>query len=342
MPSEKQVISITTGSMLRFVLVVIGVFFVYLFRNLVGALLVSILLALAIEPIADVLEKRKIPRSFTVLAVYVVFFSLLGVLILLFVPLAIEEWGGLLHSFGAIWTKAVSGFYSLQSVSARYGFEASFDQSVNAVNAAASDWFGGLFSTVSNVFSGIVSFFIILVVSFFMVVDRNRIRDMAVAVTPKRYHETIFDLTGKVQKKIGQWLLGELILMVGIGLLTYLGLAVFGVKYALLLSVVAGLSEAVPYLGPVVAVVPAFVFAFADSPTKGIIILIWYALIHRLENMILVPKIMQKATGLNPIMAILALAVGFTVGGIAGGLLAIPVATAGNVILSDYLEKTNR
>jgi predicted PurR-regulated permease PerM len=342
MSEEKQVISVSTGTMIRFVLVILGVVFVYLFRDLVGALLVSVLLAFAISPIADALEKRKIPRSVTVLVVYIVFFSLLGLLILLLVPLVVSEWSDLVSGFGAIWTKVLSGFYSLQSASMRYGFEASFNQSVAAFNLAVSDWFSGLYSTVSGVFSGVVSFFVVLVVSFFMVVEKNSIRDMAAAVAPKRYHQFIFEIAGKVEKKIGQWLLGQLILMFSVGIISYAGLLIFGVKYALLLAVFSGLLEIIPYVGPVIAAVPAVLFAAVDSPTKAVFVVILYFLIHRLENMILVPKVMQKTTGLNPIVAILALAVGYTVGGIFGALLAIPVATAGNVVFFDYLERTNR
>jgi predicted PurR-regulated permease PerM len=342
MSEEKQVISVSTGTMIRFVLVLLGVVFVYFFRDLVGALLVSILLAFAISPIADALEKRKIPRSVTVLVVYIVFFSLLGLLILLLVPLVVSEWSDLLHGFGSIWTKVLSGFYSLQSASAHYGFEASFDQSVVAFNSAVSNWFSGLYSTVTGVFSGIISFFIILVVSFFMVAEKNSIRDMAAAVAPKRYHQFIFEIAGKVEKKIGQWLLGQLILMFSVGLISYAGLLIFGVRYALLLAVFSGMLEIIPYVGPVIAAVPAVLFAAVDSPTKAVIVVVLYLLIHRLENMILVPKVMQKTTGLNPIVAILALAVGYSIGGIFGALLAIPTATAVNVIFFDHLERTNR
>ena len=340
MSEEKHVISVSTGTMIRFVLVILGVVFIYLFRDLVGALLLAMLLAFAISPIADALEKRKIPRSVTVLIVYIIFFSLLGLLILLLVPLIVSEWSDLITGFGLVWTKALSGFNSLQSASTRYGFEASFNQSVAAFNSATSNWFGGLYSTVSGVFSGIVSFFIVLVVSFFMVVERNSIRDMAVVVAPQRYHHFVLDIAAKMQKKIGQWLLGELILMLVIFILTYAGLLILDVKYALLLALFSGALEVVPYVGPVVAAVPAVLFAAVDSPTKAVFVVVLFFLVHRLENMILVPKVMQKTTGLNPIVAILSLAVGYSVSGFFGVLLAIPVAMAGSVVFFDYLERT--
>jgi len=108
------------------------------------------------------------------------------------------------------------------------------------------------------------------------------------------------------------------------------------------LAVIAGVTEIIPYVGPVIGTVPAVFFAAASSPTKGLIVLILYFVIQRIENMILVPKVMQKTTGLNPVFAIISLAIGYTVGGIGGIILSIPVATAVNVIATDYIERQNR
>ena len=173
-------------------------------------------------------------------------------------------------------------------------------------------------------------------------VEKDSIREIVNSILPKRHHEYVGSMLIKMQHKVGQWLIGQLVLMLFIGVLSYIGLLVFGVKYALLLAVLAGVFEIVPYLGPVAAAIPAVFFAAVDSPTKGLLILAFYLLIQRVEHLVLVPKIMQKTTGLNPIMVILALAVGFTVGGIAGGLLSIPVAAALNTLLSDYLERQNK
>jgi len=342
MPEEKRVISISTGTIIRVVLVLLGVWFVYVTRTLIGVLLVSVLLAAVLDPIVDWFEKKHIPRSVTVALLYVVIFVILAVLLLAIIPPMIVEVRGVAENFGGLWKRVVSSFDALHTISARYGLEASFQSSIDALNDAVSGSFASLFSTVTGALSGIVSFFIMLVISFFLVVEKDSIRDIVNSILPKRHHEYVGSMLIKMQHKVGQWLIGQLVLMLFIGVLSYIGLLVFGVKYALLLAVLAGIFEIVPYLGPVAAAVPAVFFAAVDSPTKGILILAFYLVIQRVEHMVLVPKIMQKTTGLNPIMVILALSVGFTVGGIAGGLLSIPVAAALNALLSDYLEKQNK
>jgi len=342
MPTEKRVISISTGTMIRAVLVVLGVGFLYLIRDIVAMLLVAILLAAVLDPIADFFAKRKIPRSLTVLAVYVLLFLLVGVLLFAIIPPMIEQARQVSGNFGAIWDKVVSSFASLQKLSAHYGMEASFKQSINTFTESFSGTFTNLYSTLTGVVSGIISFFVILVIAFFLVVEKSSIRNIFMSFVPTERQEYITGIFTKMQQKVGQWLLGEIVLMLFVGVLSYVGLLAFGVDYALLLAVVAGITEVIPYIGPVIGGVPAVLFAFAISPTTGILVFVLYFLIQRVENAVLVPKIMQKATGLNPIFAILALAIGFTVGGIAGGLLAIPVATAGNVLLSEYLAKQNK
>jgi predicted PurR-regulated permease PerM len=342
MQQEKRVISISTGTMIRVVLVVLGVGFLYIIRDVVGMLLVSVLLAAVLDPIADFFGKKKIPRSLTVLVIYILLFLVLGVLILAIIPPMIEQTRQIVGNFGSIWDRVVSSFASLQSLSAHYGLEASFKQSITSFTESFSGAFTNLYSTVSSVVNGIISFFVILVITFFLVVEKSSIRSIFTSVVPVQKREYLSSIFSKMQQKVGQWLIGQIVLMLFVGVLSYIGLLAFGVDYALLLAVIAGVTEIIPYVGPVVGGIPAVVFAFAVSPTTGIMVFALYFLIQRVENAVLVPKIMQKATGLNPIFAILALAIGFTVGGIAGGLLAIPVATAANVILSDHMERQNK
>jgi predicted PurR-regulated permease PerM len=342
MSTAKQVISVSTGTMLRAVVIIFAIYFVYILRDVVGILLVSALLAAVIDPLADFFARRRVPRSLTVIVTYVILFLLAAVILFAIIPPMIVELQGIGESFRSVWNKVVSSFDSLKTLSSRYGLESSFQLSIDSLNASFTQSFNNLFSTITGFLGGMVSFFIMLAITYFMVVEKNSLRDLTVALVPVRYHEYVASILAKVQRKVGQWVIGQLILAVFIGLLTYIGLAAFGVKYAVLLAVLAGFLEVLPYFGPVIATIPAAFFAFADSPTKAILVVIYYILVQRIENMILVPKIMQKTTGLNPIFVILALTVGYTVGGIAGVLLSVPVAAAANVVLEDYMERQNK
>jgi predicted PurR-regulated permease PerM len=146
-------------------------------------------------------------------------------------------------------------------------------------------------------------------------------------------------LVNRMQDKIGLWLRGQIILSVIIFLLTYLGLSILGVKYALVLALVAGLTEFVPYLGPILAAIPAVFFAFTQDPMLAVFVIVLYYIIQLFENNFIVPQLMQKVVGLNPVVSIVVLLIGFKVGGIIGVILAIPVATAIGVFAKDIFQK---
>jgi len=142
----------------------------------------------------------------------------------------------------------------------------------------------------------------------------------------------------RAQNKIGMWLRGALTLGLIIGVFVYIGLTILGVKYALVLALLAAVLELIPYIGPPIAAIPAIFLAFSQAPIKGFLTLILYVVIQQLENNILVPKVMQKAVGLNPIIGVISLGIGFKIAGILGGILAIPVATAVSVFIIDFIE----
>ncbi|MBU4332000.1 AI-2E family transporter, partial [Patescibacteria group bacterium] len=141
-----------------------------------------------------------------------------------------------------------------------------------------------------------------------------------------------------MQKKIGSWLRGQVILMIIIGILSYIGLLILGVRYALLLALFAGLMEIIPYIGPIFGAVPAVFIALTQSPIKGLLVIVLYLIIQQLENNLIVPKIMKRAVGLNPIVVILVILIGGKIAGIVGALIAVPVATAFSVMLKDFLD----
>jgi len=121
--------------------------------------------------------------------------------------------------------------------------------------------------------------------------------------------------------------------------LDFVGLWILGVKYALILALIAGITEFIPYLGPILGAIPAVFLAFTQSPILALFTAILFFIVQQLENNLLVPKIMEKAVGLNPIVSIVALMIGFSIDGVVGALLSIPIATAATVIIEDLLHK---
>lgn len=158
------------------------------------------------------------------------------------------------------------------------------------------------------------------------------------SVVPTKYQPYFTHLANRMQMKIGKWLRGQLFLSLIIFLLSWLGLSVLGVKYALVLAVFAGVTELIPYFGPFIGGVPAVLIAFTQSPTLAILVIVLYVVIQLIENHVLVPKVMQKAVGLNPVVTIIVILIGAKLAGILGIILAVPVTTALGVAAKDLIE----
>lgn len=332
-PSVPHVISVSTMTFVKVVLIVLGLWFLWYVRDVVAMLLVAVLLAALIDPFADWFAKRRIPRALAVILVYILLGVIAAAVIVLLVPVIIEQGTQLFGSgpFANALTSAVDRMRSLFDVQ-RF-VESLLSGQVTSVTS--------VFTQIGVFLNGFVALFVVLVLAFYMVVEEDTAKMVFRHLAPVEYQPYIAQLITKMQSKIGAWLRGQLLLGLVIGVASYVGLSLIGVKYALLLAVIAGLFEIVPYVGPTLSVIPAFVVGFVQSPAIGLAVLLLYVVIQQLENNLLVPKIMQKVTGLNPIVSIVALLVGIKVGGLVGAMLSIPIATMFAVISEDLFRTGN-
>jgi predicted PurR-regulated permease PerM len=337
MDSEQKPVSIniTLGSLFKAVLVLILLYFFYLIRDIVLLLFVSLIFASALDPMVDRLQTKKIPRGISVMFIYLVIFSLIAFILFTIVPPITQEVGDLANNFPQYLERVGNSFSSLTDLSAKYGVGQNIGSSLDFISSNLRSATGGVLSTVSGFFGGIVSFFLVMVLTFYMVVEENAIKKLVWSIAPIEHQPYIMQLINRMQKKIGLWLRGQLILSFFIFVLVYVGLLILGVKYALVLALIAGITEFVPYLGPLLGAIPAVFLAFTQSPLLAMFVAILYYVVQLTENNILVPKVMQKTVGLNPIISITVLLVGYQIAGIAGAILSIPVATAASILIGD-------
>lgn len=317
------------------VLIVIGLWFLWYVRDILAMILAAILLAALIDPFADWFEARKVPRGLAVVIVYIVLGIIATGVIILLVPVVLEQFTQL---FGSTpFAPALANVFAdtPQTIAA-------FKEIALAILRGETTSVTALFEQVRGFVVGIAALFVVLVLTFYMVVEEDTAKKIFKNVAPVEYQPYLAQLLTKMQSKMGAWLRGQLILGVIIGVAVYVGLSLLGIKYALLLAVIAGLFEIVPYVGPTLALIPAAIIGFAQSLVSGLAVIAVYVVIQQLENNILVPKVMQKVTGLNPVVSIVALLVGIKVGGLVGALLSIPVATMGVVVLEDMFRTSDR
>ncbi|MDO8505294.1 MAG: AI-2E family transporter [bacterium] len=330
--------TVSVGTILKIALVLAGLSLVFYIRDIIAIFFVALILSSVIDPLADWFEVRKVPRAVAVFIVYLILFSILGLVIGVLVPPLVQEIRDLTSNFSAVWDRLVSGVQLFQEYSAQNGFSKNIEDGLTSLQSTLTQALGGIFSTIVGIFGGVVSFVIILVLTFYMVVQEDGFKKVFKVLVPDQYQRFVSTILGKVQRKISAWIKGQLILSAIVGVVAYIGLSIVGVNYALVLGLLAGITELVPYAGPFLGGVVAVFFALSQSLTKGFLVVLLFVIIQQVENNILVPKIMQRAVGLNPIVSILALIIGAKLAGIAGALFAIPVATALDVVVREVLH----
>jgi len=202
-----------------------------------------------------------------------------------------------------------------------------------------SHFSSGFVNTISAVFGGVLSFVLIVVLSFYLAVQEDGVSNFLKVITPLKNEKYIISLWKRSQKKIGYWMQGQILLGLIVGVLLYLGLTILGVKNALLLSVFAAFFEIIPLFGPVIAAIPAVLLSFADGGlTAGLLVVGLYLIIQQFENHLIYPLVVKKVVGVSPIMVILALVIGYKLAGFLGVLLSVPIAAAITEYFRDVVE----
>lgn len=341
METDKKTIniSITTGTVIKTVAIFLMLYLFYLSKDILMILFISLIFSSAVDPWVDWLQKKRVPRSLSIFFIYVILFSFFSLAIYLIIPPIAQEIGDLSSSFPRYLEKISQGFSSIKDYSVQHGLPDNLSGGLGSISSNLQQAAGGVFATIWGIFGGIFSFLLVLVITFYMVVEENAIKKLIWSIAPAKNQAYVMQLTNRMQKKIGFWLRGQLILSLIIFLMVYIGLLILKVKYALVLALIAGLTEFIPYIGPILGAIPAVFLAFAQAPALALFVGIFYYIVQLTENNILVPKIMQKTVGLHPIISISALLIGYEISGVVGAILSIPVATALSVFVGDVFAR---
>lgn len=340
--TEKTNIEISTGTIFRTLLIILGCWFLYLVRDIVALLFISLVIVSSIEPAVNWMHERKIPRSLGVGIVYLLLFSIIGLSISFLIPPLTEQFRDLYSKLPEYSQRVEQSLQGIKDYFQTQGNMLDIQNLIGQSNSSFSEISGNIFSRTVGVFSGFVSAIVVLALVFYMAVKQDGIGNFVALVIPEKHKEYALSLTSRIKAKIGRWMTGQLLLMVIIFALDFLGFYFIGVPYALSLAIFAGLMEIVPYVGPIVSAIPAVILGLTISPMTGLMVLILVFAIQQFENHVIVPQIMKKALGLDPIAIILALLIGLKLGGVLGAILAIPIATAIGVVIEDLMKKPEK
>lgn len=343
---DKQLnVSITTSTLLKALLICGGVWLVYHLRELVLVLVTAVVLASAMEPLAAAFARKRVPRILAVLLVYLIFFGFIFGLFYFFLPSLLSDAAGFVSSL-PVYLETFGRAGAFDEFASSLGVTAvpsiSPDVILDQLRGYVSSISANVFSAVSAIFGGVLSFMLIIVFSFYFTVQETGVDDFLRVIVPSKHQKYALGLWRRSQRKIGLWMQGQLLLGVIMGVLVYLILTILGVPHALILAVLAGVFELIPVFGPILAAVPAVAVAFAaGGGPLGLIVICVYILLQQFENHLIYPLVVTKVVGVPPLLVILALIIGAELAGFLGILLSVPIAATIQELVKD-LEESRR
>lgn len=319
-------------------------YFLYLVRGLFFSFFLAVLLSYLISPLVDAINRRGAPRAAAILWAYLALFLVMAGVFMYGFPLIIDQLNRLAEEIPQYTVQAQEIFQSVQNRFAGLGMPDAMRQVFDERLA----WLEGIIlDQVRNILAAIVGlvgcvFKIILapVLSFYILKDLELIKKKALSILPAGWRDETVELFMGIDGVLGSFIKGYLLVAAIVGGMTATVMALMGVDFALMLGLFAGLTELIPYFGPIIGAVPAVGLALLKSKWLALKVAVAFLIIHQLEGNFISPKILGDKVGLHPLVVIFSLLAGGELYGLTGMLLAVPTAAVLRVIINFIFLKT--
>lgn len=307
-------------------------YLIYSLWDIILPFFVAILLSYLFIPLVKVLNKRKIPLIISVILIYLVMIALIFLLFYLAVPELLKDSSQLLDSLPKLIDKINQWWVSVTASMQRINIPQSIIESISSSFDQGEEY---LAKMAQNMVFSLVSFLKVAlsllltpILSYYMIRDSESIKKKIIAWLPPKHRPEILRISNDINRIIREFIFGYLLVSVIVGFMTFIALKIIGVRYALLLGVIMGVADLIPYFGPFLGAVPALILAYVDSFKLAVIAAILLIVIQQLESAVITPKIIGDRIGLHPLTIILVVLIGGYWFGIVGMILCVPVAAA--------------
>ena len=339
--AETASFNLSWSAVMKILLTVILLYVIFVIKDIIIWFVFALVISVLFNYVIDLLEKKSVPRLLSTSVLYLGFLALLGFFVYLTAPLLLDELQDFIKNFPQYIKKVapILGQFGinldLRSLAGANGF-------MNTIQMALTKASGSVTNGLFALFGGVASTVMVFALAFFMSWEGRFVEKIIKAFSSTAHDEYLLGLWRRARKKISAWFITRVIGAVFVGLATYLVLAIFNVKYAFILALIAGLADLVPFVGPIVSTVVIFAVMALVSFWQAVMGLLFIIVIQQLENHILLPFLFKKFAGLSPVLVLVALAIGGKLWGLAGAILAMPLAGVIYEIVKDYLARLRR
>jgi putative heme transporter len=298
----------------------------WLFGRTLALLALGFTIAAALAPLVSWLERR-MPRTLAVVVVYLAIFGIFVLMGGIIFPPIFEQ----AQELAMVAPELIAQAELLYEEYAPIGEVPIIQQLADQLGQIT----GRLVAVPLGLASGLFDLVLILFISLYTLVEAPRMRRFALSLFPEERRDRVDHVLNSMAQAMGGFIRGAVITAIIIGTVTSIALSIIGIPFPLVLGMIAGVLELLPYVGPIIASIPMLIVALLQSPTQALIVLVFFIILQQIESNILVPNIMKTQTEISPLMSIAAIVAGVSLGGLLGALVAIPIAAALRVFVRE-------
>lgn len=317
-------------------IVLLSSYFLWLVRSGLYPFIIALFLAYLLNPAVAHVEQKGFKRIWAIIIIYSLVFGVLAFGGIKLVPLLIKE----LENFAREIPQITNiGQQFLENFQAQYQNSAlpfslriAFDKALLSVETEVQAFTAAIVDGIINSISYFIGIIISPVLAFYLLHDWNEIKEKLLLFLPGKWRYEIITVVRDIDKVLNGLIRGQLLIALLVGILVSTGLYLLNVKFALLIGILAGMLDIIPYFGAIIGATPAVTLALLDSPFLALKVIVLFLVIHQLEGTVIGPKILGESVGLHPLSVIFFVFVGGELGGLPGMLLGVPLAAIIKVV----------
>jgi predicted PurR-regulated permease PerM len=327
---ERRNFDISWETLWRILLFVVIVAVLYQGRQIVLGLFLAIIISSGLEGVVNAFERIGLPRSITVILIFLAFIVITIFLLYSVIPLLIVELNTIFSGAG-------------NNISGGWGFilslkSASISDTISKISSQFLNG-GSPLSFFSNALGSFGLAVAVIISSFYLSLSKDGVERFIKVVIPPDYEPTALKIYSQSRKLIGSWFRNQVLLSVIMGVMVWVGLSILHVPYAFLVACIAAVCELVPFVGPIISGAFGVVSALTVSSALALYTLIFFLIAQQLEANVFVPILSRRAVGLHPVIVIVALLIGAEIGGFLGVVIAVPAAAVFQEVIQEWSTK---
>jgi len=324
-------LDISWTSLWRLIAMAALVLVAYLMRETIAILMLALIISTAFDPAVGRLEKLKVPRILGTIIIFLVALTILAFVVYTILPITLLQLNSLFSNLSGL----AEQFLGITSPTEITNF---IDTDLSGITNVLLSGGVPFLQVLGKLLGGVAFAIAVLVLSFYLTISRDGVEKFLRAMLPENLENRVLKLYRRTRKKIGRWFQAQLVLSLIVGLSVLIGLWLLGVEQNLVLAVIAAVFELVPVVGPIFAGALAVAVVSGESLQLAFYVLLLFLGIQQIENQLLVPLIMKRAVGINPVIILVALLGGAQIAGVLGMLVAVPMAVFLQEVLNDWVE----